>query len=165
MRKAKETVVAVILIVNANAYAQEKKPFALLPDGAAHDVARLCSRENLSNVDGSWRPTKPDIELLESRLVDISRLRSKGAVKGIHISQPGRYYRQYIAVVVDGHKLIYVNAFSNKPPSSWRTRFVDICDSGTSEWAVLYDPANGYFADLQTNAILAPPPPAPVGCR
>ncbi|PYV71480.1 MAG: hypothetical protein DMG96_28705 [Acidobacteria bacterium] len=157
MWKPNVTVITAFLILNANTYAQKQKPFALLPKSAAHSLSRLCSREGLPNVDGSWRPTKYDIELLESRLADISRLRSKGALKSIQISQPGRYYRQYIAVVVGGHRLIYVNAFSHRPTSFWRTRLVDICDTGPSEWGVLYDPGTGSFSDLRTNAILAPP--------
>jgi hypothetical protein len=160
MLKSKMTVIAVLLTLNAGVYAQEKKPFVLLPDSAARNVSRLCSRKGLPHVDGSWRPTTADIELLESRLPDILRLRSKAALKGIQISQPGRFYRQYIPVVVGRHKLIYVNAFSTyKPPSSWRTRLVDVCDTGRGEWGVLYDPATGNFSDLQTNSVLAPPPP------
>jgi hypothetical protein len=161
MQKLTVPAIVVLLMLNASAYTQEKKPFVLLPDSAALEVSRLCSREGLAHVDGSWHPTTPDIELLESRLVRISGLRSKGALKGLQINQPDRYYRQYIAVVIGGHKLIYLNAFSQKPPSSWRTRLVDICDTGPAEWGVLYDPATGHFSDLRTNAMLAPPPPPP----
>jgi hypothetical protein len=158
------SVIAVLLMLSANVFAQEKKPFVLLPDSSAHNVLHLCSRVGLQRVDGSWRPTRAEIELLESRLVDILQLQSKGAVKDIRISQPNRYYRQYIAVVVRGHKLIYLNAFSHNPPSSWRTRLVDICDTGPQEWGVLYDPETGHFSELRTNAMLAPPPPPPTGC-
>jgi hypothetical protein len=77
------------------------------------------------------------------------------------IRQPYVYYRQYIPVVVGSQKLIYVNAFSHKPLASWRTRLVDICDTGATEWGVLYDPTTGEFSDLRTNsALAAPPPPA-----
>jgi hypothetical protein len=134
MRNGELTVIAAMLLVNANMYAQETKPFAILPDNAAHKVLHLCSREGSPNVDGSWHPTKLEIERLESRLMDISRLRSKGAA--IQISQPGHYYRQYIAVMVRGHKQIYVNASSDRPPSVWHTRIVDISDSGFS-WCVV----------------------------
>jgi hypothetical protein len=141
-------------------YAQEQTPSVLLPDSAAHNLSRFCSRKGLPHVDESWHPITHDVELLESRLADILRLRSKGALKGIQIRQPGRYYRQYVAVVVGRRKLIYVNAFStHEPPLSWRAQLVDTCDTGPAEWGVLYDPATGDFSDLRTNAVLEPPSP------
>jgi hypothetical protein len=163
IRKAELTVIAAILLLNANVYAQQTKPFVLLPDNAAHKISRLCSREGVPNVDGSWRPTKLEIERLESRLMDISRLRSKDAA--IQISQPDHYYRQYVAVVVRGYKLIHVNAFSDRPSSVWHRRIIDICDSGPSGWGVLYEPANGHFSDLRTNAMIPAPPPPPVSAK
>jgi hypothetical protein len=160
MLKSKVPVIAVLLMLNASVYAQEKKSSVLLPESAAHHVSRLCSREGLPRVDGSWRPTTHDIELLESRLVDVSQLQGEGEPKNIQIGQPSRYYRQYVAVVVGGHKLIYVNAFSSvKPPPSWRTQLVDICDGGSADWGVLYDPPTGHFSELRTNAVLPLPPP------
>ncbi len=163
MRKGELTVIAAMLLVNPNVYAQATKPFALLPENAAHKVSRLCSREGLPHVDGSWHPTKLEIKRLEARLVNISRLRSKDAA--IQISQPDQYYRQYVAVVVRGQKRIYVNAFLDRPPSSWHKRIFDICDSGPSGWGVLYEPANGNFSDLRTNAMLLAPPPPPVSAK
>jgi hypothetical protein len=154
-------VIAVLLALHGTGLAQGRKPFALLPDSSARDVLHFCSRGGLQRVDGAWHPTRTEIKLLESRLADISRLPSKGKLKGVQISQPGLYYRQYIAVVVAGHKLIYVNAFSDNPPSSWRTRVVDICDTGPQGWGVLYNPESGHFSELRTNAMLAPPPPPP----
>jgi hypothetical protein len=94
-------------------------------------------------------------------LVNVSRLRSNGEIRDVQVLQPNAYYRKCIPVVVGAEKLIYVNAFSHKPPASWRTRLVDICDTGAREWGVLYDPTTGEFSGLRTNyALMAPPPPA-----
>jgi hypothetical protein len=154
-------VIAMFLILSASTFAQEKKPYALLPGSAAHDVSRLCSREGISGVGRSWHPNADQIGLLESLLVSVSRLRSNGESRNVQILQPYVYYRQYIPVVVGSQKLIYVNAFSHKQLASWRTRLVDICDTGATEWGVLYDPTTGEFSDLRTNsALAAPPPPA-----
>jgi hypothetical protein len=69
MLKSKMSVIAVLLtLMNTEMYAREKTPFVLLPDSAAHNLSRLCSRKGLQHVDGSWRPTTHDVELLESRL-------------------------------------------------------------------------------------------------
>jgi hypothetical protein len=98
-------------------------------------------------------------------LMSVSRLRSIdgdiGEIRDVQILQPDAYYRQYIPAMVGSKKLIYVNAFSFKPPASWRTRLVDICDTGATEWGVLYDSTTGEFSDLRTNAPLPVPPPPP----
>lgn len=160
-------IVPILLVMSATVYAQEKKPFVLLPDSAARAVSHLCSREGVGKVQGSWNPTSHDIERLESELAAISRLRSRhgevGELKGVQISQPYAYYRQYVAVVAGGHKLIYVNAFSYQPPSSWRKQLVDLCDTGRDAWGVQYDPATGHFSDLIINVGLTPPAPPPPG--
>jgi hypothetical protein len=99
-------------------------------------------------VNGSWEPTVDDIEKLDSRLSRVSKLQSHGEF----IADPSSYYRQYIGIIIGGHKLIYVNAFAfGKLPSDWRKRLVDICDGGTSAWGVLYDPKTSEFSELATN--------------
>lgn len=134
-----------MLISTLGLYGQERKPFALLPNVAANEVSHWCSRDGLVGVTGAWRPNKSDLELLESRLADISVVQSQSASKDTHIGQPSLYYRQYIAVLVGRRKLIYVNGFLDKPPSSWRKRVVNICDTGPTDWGVVYDPANTHF--------------------
>lgn len=152
---------AVLIVIYPGANAQKSKPFVLLPSTAAHGISRFCSREGVSNITGSWHPNKNDIQRLESRLPLISSLRSAGELNGVQIQHPDRYYRQYIAVVVGSHKMIYVNAFSDDPLPPWRTGLVDVCDSGPSGWGVLYDPITGKFSSMRVNSTLAVPPPPP----
>ena len=165
MRVRITVAIAIFLSLSGSMFAQGKKPYALLPGSAAHGISRLCSREGISGVSGSWRPDADQLGLLESRLMSVSRLRSIGGdigeIRDVQILQPDAYYRQYIPAVVGSKKVIYVNAFSFKPPASWRTRLVDICDTGATEWGVLYDPTTGEFSDLRTNAPLPVPPPPP----
>jgi len=162
MSKNKLSLLAVLLLMQGCVFAEDRKPHALLPANSARDVLHFCSRSGLQRVDGAWQPTGAEIKLLESRLDGVSQLRSEGAPSGVQIGRPKLYFRQYIAVMVAGQKLIYVNAFSSiSPPLDWRKRLVDICDSGPSEWGVLYNPKGGIFLDLQTNVGLVPPPPPP----
>ncbi len=159
MWNANATALTVLLVLCQTANAQKSKPFVLLPGTASHGISRFCSREGISNVTGSWRPSKHAIQLLESRLQGISALRSKGELVGVQIQHPDYYYRQYLAVVIGSRKLIYVNAFSNDPLLPWRTGLVDVCDSGPSGWGVVYDPITGQFSSLRVNSMLAAPPP------
>jgi hypothetical protein len=59
------------------------------------------------------------------------------------------YYRQYLGVVIDGKKLIYVNVFPRSvvesrefpgaPQDYWRSEFVAVCDGGDDFWGALFD--------------------------
>ena len=157
MQKYNAPAIAILLVLSATISAQETKSFVVLPASAALKVCHFCSREGLPRVAGSWRPTTAKIELLESRLMDVSRLVSTGEVNGVRISQPAHYHRQYVPVLLGKQQLIYVNAFSDSPPSTWRTGFVDMCDADA--WGVLYEPRTGHFSDLRINSALPPPPP------
>ncbi len=73
---------------------------------------------------------------------------------GVRIAHPASYYRQYVGVTVAEHRLIHVNAFSDRnPPSDWREKLADYCDGGIAEWGALYDPATHEFSDLATNGV------------
>lgn len=126
--------------------------FVLLPESEKGAVSRPCSRRG-PKVDGSWKATQHQIATLESNLKHISSLRSAGSLRGKSISHPEDCYRQYIAVIVGGRKLIYVNAFCGIQLPGWRTHFVTICDGGESVWGVLYDPSTEVFSDLEVNGV------------
>jgi hypothetical protein len=148
--------VAFLLLLSPPIHGQSGKRFVLLPESETSAISHLCSR-NGPKVGGSWQPTEGDVELLESHLSRISKLKSEDGLVGIHISKPSRYYRQYVGIVIGGRKLIYLNAFSTfdeKPPADWRERLVvGICDGGPSAWGVLYDPETKEFSQLSTNEI------------
>lgn len=77
-------------------------------------------------------------------------------VNGLHIEHPNEFYRQYIAIVIKGHKFIYINAFCDQEepvPSDWRKVLVSACDGGGCYWGVLYDPTTGKFSDLEINGL------------
>ncbi len=158
---------SLVWIVSGNAYAQQRKPFAMLQGSVAnlHDVSQPCSRTGLNGITGTWYPRKSDVQLLELHLADISRLHNQDGSQDIRIDQPSNYYRQYIPILVGKHRLIYVNAFSPTqpptPPASWHTRFINVCDGGPAEWSVIYDPATKRFSALSTSAALPVPPPPP----
>jgi hypothetical protein len=145
---------AVALLSVSNALGQRAKPYVLLPESSAQEVSKLCSREG-PKVDGTWTPTAADLQGLEGKLSQLSKLKSNGGMTNIHIANPARYYRQYVAVVVAGRKLIYINAFSGdlEPGDSWHKRLENICDGGLGTWGALYDPETRVFSELKTNGV------------
>ena len=60
---------------------------------------------------------------MESRLARISRLRSHSGIVGVQIKHPNRYYRQYLGIVINNRKFIFINAFCDEtPPEFWREK-------------------------------------------
>jgi hypothetical protein len=142
---------ALLFLLAPLVYGQNNKHFALLPKSQTTAISQLCSRSG-PKIEGSWKPTKDDIDGLESSLSLISKLKSEGDKSDVHIKTPSSYYRQYLGVLVDGRRLIYLNAFApSLLRSDWRDRLVDICDGGTIAWGVLYDPEKREFSRLTAN--------------
>jgi hypothetical protein len=143
----------VLVLSGFSANSQEAKQSAVLPVSEAQRVTQLCSRSGPSKIDGSWTPSKADVEKLELHLSQISKLRSNGGIRGEQVHHPERYYRQYVGVVVGGRKVIYVNAIcQSRPPASWQERLADVCDGGCN-WGVEYDVSTDKFSDLQMNGV------------
>lgn len=141
------------LLVTSFAQGQARAKSVLLPSSEAQNVTKLCSRGGPAKVKGSWEPMKAELDALESRLPRIAKLRSIGGLDGIQIKHPNHYYRQYVAIIVEGRKLIYINGIcQDEPPSNWHERLSDVCDGGCN-WGVVYDPSTGQFSDLQTNGV------------
>ena len=90
---------------------------------------------------------------MESRLSRISRLRTQSGIVGVQIERPDHYYRQYLGIIIDERKFIFINAFcDDKPPESWCEFLVDVCDGGCS-WGVVYDVVKGEFSHLEMNGV------------
>ena len=144
---------ALILLAVSISIAQTKSRSALLPETQADRAKQLCSRPGPPKFQGTWKPTDADIQTMESRLSRISRLRTQSGVVGVKLEHPDRYYRQYLGIVIDDSKFIFINAFcDDKPPETWREFLIDICDGGCS-WGVVYNVATGEFSHLEMNGV------------
>ena len=138
-----------LLLANV-ACAQADSHYILLPATAAQEAATQCSR-GAPQVQGGWTPTPQDIAGLEQRLPAIARLEAGVNGRSLHIEHPEQTYRQYVGVIVGGHRLIYINAVGGPFDKYAREHVEVVCDGGSSFWGVLYDPATGRFFDLSTN--------------
>jgi hypothetical protein len=70
---------------------------------------------------------------MESRLSRVSRLRTRSGIIGVQIGHPGRYYRQYLGIIIKNRKFIHINGLcEDKPPDSWRETLDDVCDGGVT---------------------------------
>ena len=150
MRNA--VLLAVLVAAGTREAAARERTWTILPESAAAETQRLCSRGGPPAFEGTWVLTDADVREAEQRLVELSRLSGDGVLEGI--SKPRQYYRQYIGLIIGGRKWIYINAFtSSRRVPEWRRRLTNGCDGGTAFWGVLYDPAARRFSQLRANGI------------
>jgi hypothetical protein len=125
----------------------------LLASELAPTVVQQCSRA-VPRISGTWQPTEPQIRQLEADFRSLEGRKSEACCNpGVNLKDPEHYYRQYVGVVRDGRRLIYINAFREPAPPDWRTMPVVVCDGGDGHWGVLYDPALRSFSQLAFNGI------------
>lgn len=131
--------------------AQRHKPdFVLLPESEVAAYAEFFPGPK-PRLD-SWEPTVGDINDLNSNLSQISALSDKEPATNLHIADPNQYFRQYLALVVDGKRTIFVNAMcSVDRVQDWRKRLVIVMDGGKCYWHAVYDPGAHAFSNLMVN--------------
>jgi len=140
------------LILNASGQTEHS---VLLPAHELKTVSDRYSKERSEKYDGTWEPTKADLDGLEKSLPQISKMKIFGWPPVVQIEHPEQCFRQYVAVLVAGKRMIFVNAFCVDPSEYypyWRDRLVLVSDGALSFWQVLYDPATMQFSNLRINA-------------
>ena len=146
------------------------RPFTLVPNRSAvlgeeqaEAVVQQCSRAAPA-MEGTWEPSPQDVAQLEADLGQVHRMRSEECCfGGGGVDDVNSFFRQYVGVIVGGHRMIYVNAFPATEfddwPSDvvrlpdWRTEAFIVCDGGSSYWGVVYDPEKRRFSMLAFNGV------------
>lgn len=143
MRSCRFMIVGFCLVMFTAAQAQEAQHYVILPASAAGEIAK----------EGTWHPTKADIDGLETNLSQVSSLQAENwKSPKIRIEHPEKYFRQYVAIIQSGKRKIYVNAFCEREDlAQWRKHLVIVDDGGTCFWQALYDPATKKFSHLRIN--------------
>jgi hypothetical protein len=129
---------------------KHKPDFALLP---ATEIASYAARfaDPKPSME-NWEPTVADINDLESSLPQITALSGKQPDANQRIDDPDQYFRQYLAVVVNGKKTIFVNAMCRtEPGEDWRKHLTLVMDGGKCFWNAVYDPSTRTFSNLVVN--------------
>ena len=153
MQNRKIMTALLLIILVPNMPGQQQQRSVLLPADEVRAVSNRYSRERSDKITGSWQPTKGDLDGLEANLPQISKLEIYGWDSKIHIDQPDKYFRQYVAVLVGGKKKIFVSAFCDQePPPDWHDRLFLVIDGATCYWQALYDPLTQMFSNLRINA-------------
>jgi hypothetical protein len=120
-----------------------------------------------------WTPSPADVTEMESRLRgalarqrdadDRLQGRSKGARRDVHafrshhigeiLEHLAAYRRQYVGIVVQGERRIFVNCFRADPQQhpSWREQLVDVDDGGVYYWRIQYQIDRKRFLEIDIN--------------
>lgn len=136
--------------------AKEVRSTVLKPEKAKM-ITNQCSRQAPEKFETTWTPTEKDISELESQLKAIEKANGDTQRQEQFVKNVKDYYRQYIGLVIDGQKLIYINAFhsdSKQKNFNWKEEPVISCDGGTWFWGILYNPNKKEFFDLVFNGII-----------
>jgi hypothetical protein len=110
-------------------------------------------------INGVWIPSVEDIEGLESKLVKLNE-EEFDSLNGISsLALPvNQYYRQYMGIILNGEKVIYINAVSN---NKWlKLGFKSLeqqknplgrahCENYC--WGGIYDPFRKSFRELKVD--------------
>ena len=82
----------------------------ILPSEQGKKMMQQCSRSVPDNIEEFFNPIEQDIRLLESNLKKILSLKSTNCCfRGIKIKALKNYGFQYIGVVINNKKFIYIN--------------------------------------------------------
>jgi hypothetical protein len=135
---------------------QKTKPpdFVLLPESEITTFTKYSVNQKIQVQ--SWEPTVADIYGAEANLPQISALGEKEHDSNWRIDNPNQYFRQYLAIVLDGKKLIFVNAFCSieqGDSNDWRKHLVFVIGGGKCFWHATYDPSTKKFSNLIINAV------------
>src|SRR6266478_2453957 len=123
--------VALLALVCASAACGQSLPdhCAILPTSEGPALIHQCSRGSPPGVTNFWSPTPEQVIAIEKLLPEM--LRKDGRKLDLSGS-----HRQYIGIVSDGRKLIYLNSFpkdafaGSSMQLDWKTKAFKACDGG-----------------------------------
>jgi len=112
-------------------------------------------------AEGFWTPKESQLREMERSLPTFLRreMQSRPSVRALHevIASEPRYRRQYVGMIMDGRKVIWVNCIPQKseegvdPFTNWKREIVDVSDGGSSFRGVVYDTEKHSFDKLILN--------------
>lgn len=131
------------------------KMYTVLIGEEANGISMQCSRANPPQFTDTWVPDDKMVLSVEANLDKIEHLAPNlCCLRNVHISNVRGYFRQYVGIISEGRRLIYINAFRGpNTRKNWLTAPVIACDGGTSFWGAIFDPDTGEFSQLAINGV------------
>ena len=98
-----------------------------------------------------WTPSQSEVIAAEKELIPFLSRSNDERVKEI-LSKLRAYKRQYVGVVIAGHKYVYFNLFCLAPKDWTRREFV-VSDGGTCFLNIRFSMETKTFSNLQINGV------------
>jgi hypothetical protein len=128
----------------------------ILTPQQAPQLMKQCSRAGPEKVTGFWMPDSSDVALLEKEL--------PAFVTKSGLRRPlSAYCRQYVGVISNGKKIIYINAllcsdFEDEDRDAhsldWKREPIVVCDGGPDAWGVEFDMLGKEFQHFEANGAI-----------
>lgn len=118
-------------------------------------VAREKAKDFMKAFSGleekeSWTPGKDDVLKLEEKIE--SYLKKAAVKRSPNLwSKLAPYKRQYIGIMRNNRRVIFVNFFCQAYDINWKTTPVAVEDGGDCFFSVIYDVDRASFSDLRVN--------------
>jgi hypothetical protein len=119
------------------------------------------AEKNRLPFQGFWTPDKEQLEELEAALPEFLQGESKRQPSSQDLiellSKAGKSRRQYLGIIVEGKKVIWVNCFPEKRPmeddpfAQWDSNIIVVRDGGSDFWGLIYEPDEHCFKNLMVN--------------
>jgi hypothetical protein len=144
----------------ANAGPEEFAPVKILGKRGMIVPEMFLVESGLSN-EGFWTPTTKQIKEAELALPTFLRneLQARPTIKELSalLSLAPKSRRQYIGIISNGRKVIWINCIPQKPRkasdpfANWKHEIIDVSDGGPGFWGVFYDLEKHSFDKLVVN--------------
>jgi hypothetical protein len=134
---------------------------AILPAAEGFKAARPCSRRAPDRILDVWTPDRDVIARFDRELAPLVQ----GALERSPLARKptwssGSYYRQYVGLVIDNRRIVYVNAFVPLPtpgrpsgaPDSWEVQLLNACDGAERFFGAEFDVESGRVRYLAFNS-------------
>ncbi len=95
-----------------------------------------------------WTPTKKQVALIEERLPKLLKDNPTDDKKVVDL---GSYKRQYYGEIVNGKKLIFLNAMCSDY-SGWNEKYVLVFGGGSCYFGVYFNPKTSEFLEFMYNS-------------
>ncbi len=107
-------------------------------------------------ADKPWMPTPRDVAEAETRLRGFLQSSPATAYEAIDekewiLKELPNYKRQYVGVVIDGEKQIFINAFCRSDSLDWKQEMVFVLDGGSCYFRIYYSIGSKSFSRLEVN--------------
>lgn len=121
----------------------------------ALELSEPCSRVR-PQVEGTWTPSPAQIEAMEPALAQFAAEQLRAQWPNADDIDVAQYRRQYGGLIIEGRRVIYVNAFQlgqYDDLDAWRSFPHVICDGGPIMFGVEYEPATRSFRNFAFNGV------------